>query len=127
MYRYNLAKTALVIFQTIALSTTALSNSANAQGLGFVDLNQSRQFFHEGNDRLQGEIERWEENKEIPEIQLPENYTEPQKMSDANSTYKKQKIKSMGSLTIADYYYIDYSTVSVSFYYYSRSRSMNGV
>ncbi len=122
MYLYNLAKTALVIFHAM----TVLSNSANAQGLGFVDLNQSRQFFHEGNDRLQGEIERWEENQKIPEIQLPENYTEPQNMSDANSTYKKQKIKSTGSLTIADYYYIDYSTVTLSFYY-SLSHSMDGV
>ncbi len=126
MYLDNFAKTALVIFHAMTLSTTVLSNSANAQGLGFVDLNQSRQFFHEGNDRLQGEVEQWEENQKIPEIQLPENYIEPQDMSDANSTYKKQKIKSTGSLTIADYYYIDYSTVTLSFYY-SRSRSMDGV
>ena len=77
MYRY-IAGTALVLFNALALSISVFSHPANAQhSINFVDLNQSRQFFNEGNEIIEGEIEWLQQDRQLPKIELPEDRYQP--------------------------------------------------
>ena len=66
MFHRNLIRLSSISLQAIAklvgdiaLFTVVFSHSANSQGLGFdLDYNQSRQFFEEGSEKIEAEIER---------------------------------------------------------------------
>lgn len=101
MYRLNSVKVALVISQT-ALFLTALSYPAASQGFGFVDLNQSRQFFSEGNQKFEGEIEQFEDkSQKLPVIKLPQGYHQPESTNKSLFIDHQQKIKAMPSASSA--------------------------
>ncbi|MGL5939762.1 MAG: hypothetical protein ACRC2S_05155 [Waterburya sp.] len=97
MYRINSVKVTQVISQT-ALFLAALSYPAVSQGFNFVDLNQSRQFFSEGNQKFEGEIEQFEDKSEkLPVIQLPEGFHQPESINKSIFIDHQQKIKPMPS------------------------------
>ncbi|MGL6338019.1 MAG: hypothetical protein ACRC80_02635 [Waterburya sp.] len=101
MYRLNSVKVTLVISQT-ALFLAALSYPAVSQDLGFVDLNQSRQFFSEGNQKFEGEIEQFEDKSEkLPVIKLPQGFHQPENINKSLFIDHQQKIKAMPSASSA--------------------------
>jgi|GEM_PF-5562443 len=73
---------AMIIFNAIAISMSIFSAPAKAQSLNnFVDLNQSRQFFDQGNKTIEIELKELERNTELPQIKLPEDYEQPQSIN----------------------------------------------
>lgn len=69
----------LVVLNAMALSATVFSYSVNAQQLNnFVDFNQSRQFFEEGNKIIEREIKWLGKNLELPTIKLIKDTEQPQ-------------------------------------------------
>ena len=95
MYRFNSTKPTLIFLQTVILSVTALANPVVSQGLNFVDLNQSRQFFNQGNDKFKHKIENLEDNKKLPKIRLPKDCHQSSDIDRANTIYRQQTLKSI--------------------------------
>jgi hypothetical protein len=103
MYPINSVKVTLVISQT-ALFLTALSYPAASQNMNFVDLNQSRQFFSEGNQKFEGEIKQFDdEDRKLPAIQLPQGYQQSESINKSSyMVYRQQKLKPITEKAIAD-------------------------
>ena len=77
MSRY-IPRTALVVFNTITLSIAIFSHPANGQHpINFVDLNQSRQFFNEGHEAVEREIQWLQQDRKLPKIELPKKHSQP--------------------------------------------------
>ena len=95
MYRFNSTKPTLIFLQTVILSATALADSVVGQSLNFVDLNQSRQFFNQGNDRFEHKIENLEDNKKLPKVQLPKDCHQSSDIDNANTIDRQQYLKSI--------------------------------
>jgi hypothetical protein len=96
MYRYLVATvaTALTGFSALALFITITSNSASAQPvLNFNELNQSRQFFEEGNELIEREIKWLQQNVKLPNIKLPQDHFQSQTSQGSYSLYAKAKLK----------------------------------
>lgn len=98
MYRLNFTKPTLLFLQTVILSAT-VANPVVGQGLNFVDLNQSRQFFEEGSSKIQGNSrfehqgESLETNRKLPKIELPKNSYQSSDIDNANNLYRQQTLK----------------------------------
>ena len=73
MYRYVAAR--LITLNVITLSIAFGYRSANAQYPVFVDLNQSRQFFNEGNKIMERQIKLLQQKQKLPQIKLPEQHS----------------------------------------------------
>ena len=95
MLKSKFIKRSLLISQTIVLLVIAAIDSAIAQSFNFVDLNQSRQFFNQGNSNIEHEIEALEENERLPKIKLPQNYQKPQDINKPDSLDMQHKLQSM--------------------------------
>ena len=95
MYYRNLTQPVLFVSQLVVLLGTVLTNPAASQGLNFVDLNQSRQFFSEGRRNIDREIEILHRGIQVPKIKLPEDYQKPEKLEKSNFLYQHKKIQSM--------------------------------
>jgi hypothetical protein len=100
MYRYLVATT-LTGFSALALSITIASNSASAQPtLNFNELNQSRQFFEEGNELIEREIKWLQQDVKLPKIKLPQNHSQSQISQGSYSLYAKAKLKPISKTVI---------------------------
>ena len=101
MHHY-IVTTATIGFSVIVLSITGGSHAANAQeSFNFVDLNQSRQFFDEGNEIMEREIVKLlQQDLELPEIKLPKNISKYQTIDQSNSVYTKMKLKPISQAEI---------------------------
>ena len=95
MPKSKFIKRSLLTSQTIVLLVIAAIDPAVAQSFNFVDLNQSRQFFNQGNRNIEREIETLEENERLPKIELPQNYRKPKDVDKPNSLNIEHKIQSM--------------------------------
>jgi hypothetical protein len=92
MYRY-IVITALTGYGLV-LSMIVASNSASAQSLpNFNELNQSRQFFDEGNELIEREIKWLQQDVKLPQIKLPKNLPQSQTMSESYSVDARAKLK----------------------------------
>lgn len=90
MSRYILG-TALVISNAMTLSIAIFSHPANAQHpINFVDLNQSRQFFNEGHEEIEREIQWLQQDRKLPKIELPQKYSQPQARDNSYSVYQAE-------------------------------------
>lgn len=100
MYRINSVKVTLVISQTV-LFLTALSYPAASQSMNFVDLNQSRQFFSEGNQKFEGEIKQFDyEDDKLPTIKLPKGYQQSENINKSSYMVDhQQKLKPITEIT----------------------------
>lgn len=86
--------TALVISNTMTLSIAIFSHPANAQHpINFVDLNQSRQFFDEGHEEIEHEIRWLQQDRKLPEIELPKKHSQPQASDNSYSVYQQVTLK----------------------------------
>ena len=101
MHRY-IIEVVFVSFNAIVLSITIGSHSINAQeSFNFVDLNQSRQFFDEGNEIIEREIIKLlQKNLETPEIKLPENISRYQTIDESDSVYARMKLEPVSQAEI---------------------------
>lgn len=103
MLKFRVIKIGLLTSQTIVLLVMAASNPAVAQGYNFVDLNQSRQFFNQGNRNIEREIKTLEENERLPKIKLPQNYWQFKDIDKVNSLDRRHKLQSMLHLASDDW------------------------
>lgn len=92
MSRY-IPRTALVVLNTITLSIAIFSHPANAQHPIFVDLNQSRQFFNEGHEAIEHEIKWLQQDRKLPEIELPKKHSQPQAFDSSYSVDRQVTLK----------------------------------
>jgi hypothetical protein len=100
MYRYLVA-TALTGFSALALAVTIASNPASAQhSLNFNELNQSRQFFDEGNELIEREIKWLQQDVKLPKIKLPQDCPQSQDMQGAYSLSAQAKLKPISKTVI---------------------------
>lgn len=100
MYRYD--RINKNILKLTVLFVAVLSGSTNAQPLtNFVDLNQSRQFFENGREQFEREINKFQQPLELPEIRLPEDFDKPKGGSNQKLIMdKKIEIKSVSNLPL---------------------------
>ena len=102
-----------MIFKVITILLTFLSSSTNAQPLtNFVDLNQSREFFENGREQFELEINRFQQPPELPEIRLLEDY-EGAKQVERLIKNEKIEVKSISDLASDRYHYI-YGVISLN-------------
>ena len=103
---YSYIKTIKFVSKVTAILLAFSSSSIKAQPLtNFVDLNQSRQFFENGQKQFEREINNFSQVKEIPKISLLENYDKPENKLDRKLIKNEnQKIKSISNLAIDRYY-----------------------
>lgn len=93
MYHLNSAKTALLVIPIIALWTTALSLPAVSQTINFVDLNQSSQFFSEGNQKFDEQVKKLVSKGKLPNIKLPKDYYRPESCHQSNFLERQHKLQ----------------------------------
>ena len=100
MYCYNQRNKN--ILKLTVLFVAVLSGSTNAQPLtNFVDLNQSRQFFENGQEQFEREINKFQQPLELPEISLPEDFDKPKGGLNRKLIIdKKTEIKSVSNLSL---------------------------
>ena len=103
MPKSKFIKRSLLTSQTIVLLVIAAIDPAVAQSFNLVDLNQSRQFFNQGNRNIEREIETLEENERLPKIELPQNYQKPQNIDKLDSLDVQHKLKSRSYSAIDDW------------------------
>lgn len=102
MYRY--IRTNIILKVTAIL--LVLSSPAEAHPLtNFVDLNQSRQFFENGREQFEREINNFPQALKLPKISLPKDYNQPEnKIEGKLIKNENRKIKSISNLAIDNYY-----------------------
>ena len=101
MYRY--LKINIILKLTAIL--LALSSPAKAQSLtNFVDLNQSRQFFENGREQFEREINNFPQALKLPNISLPKDYNKLDKTEGKLIRNENRNIKSISNLAIDNYY-----------------------
>ncbi len=102
MYRY--IRINFIILKLTAILLSLLSSRAKAQSLtNFVDLNQSRQFFENGREQFEREINNFPQAL-LPNISLPKDYNKLEKIEGKLIKNENRKIKSISNLAIANYY-----------------------
>ena len=104
MYRY--IRINFIILKVTAILLALLSSPINAQTLtNFVDLNQSRQFFENGQKQFEREINNFPHALKQPKISLPKDYNKPEnKIEGKLIKNENRKIKSISNLAIDNYY-----------------------
>ena len=108
MYRYIRIN---FIFKVTAI-LLALSSAAKAQTLtNFVDLNQSSQFFENGREQFEREINNFPQALKLPNISFPKDYNKPNKIKGKLIGNENRKIRSISNLAIDNYYF--YSVVKL--------------
>lgn len=101
MYSYIL-KTSAIGINLMAALFTVVSRSANAQGLtNFVELNQSRQFFDEGKERIDREIQWLQQDLKL-QIKIPQHSYRSPDLQNSNSFYAEAQLQPMPKQTIVD-------------------------
>ena len=107
MSRHN-SRINFIILKLTAILLALVSNRANAQPLtNFVDLNQSRQFFENGQEQFEREINRFQQAPELPKIRLPEDYDKPKNKVEIKLNENEQlEIKSIPDLSLNNDRYI---------------------
>ena len=101
MHRH-IVTAAMLGFNAIVLSITFGSWAANAQeSFNFIESNQSRQFFDEGNEIMEREIQKLLlKDLEAPTIKLPENISRYQTIDESDSIYARMKLKPISQVEI---------------------------
>ena len=104
MYRY--IRINFRILKITAILLALLSRPANSQPLtNFVDLNQSRQFFENGQKQFEREIKNFPQALNLPKIKLPQDYNKPVNQNEENLIKNENlEIKSISDLAIDRYY-----------------------
>ena len=101
MYRY--IKTNIILKITAIL--LVLSSPVKAQSLtNFVDLNQSSQFFENGREQFEREINNFPQAFELPNISLPKDYNKLDKIEGKLIKNENSKIQPFSSLAVDNYY-----------------------
>ena len=95
MYCY-IVKTSAIGLNVLAALVTITAHPVNAQSISnFVDLNQSRQFFNEGNEIIEREIKWLQYDLEFPQIKIPEHSYRSQNISKSDFLSTRVKLQPM--------------------------------
>ena len=82
---------------------TETTKSVNAQSLpNFTDLNQSRQFFIEGNKQIERGIQLLQQDLRLPEIGIPKHSYRSQDIQNSDSIYAEAKLQPMSEEAVSD-------------------------
>lgn len=112
MYMYRYIRINFIIFKVMAILLTIASSSTNAQlPTNFVDLNQSHQFFEDGREQFEREIDNFPQALKLPKISLPKDYNRKNQIKQKLIKNEPRKIQSISNWAI-DRYYI-YSVVEL--------------
>lgn len=92
--KFNAARTTLIVLNAMALSTFVGIDGVNAQyPSNFVDFSQSRQFFEQGNQKIEAELGWLQTEKKLPKIELPEDLEFSQSINNSLTIEHRLKLK----------------------------------
>lgn len=93
MYSYIVITSAIGL-NILAALVTITAHPVNAQSItNFVDLNQSRQFFNEGNEIIEQEAKWLQYDLDFPQIKIPEHSYRSQDISKSDFSSARVKLQ----------------------------------